>query len=166
MDTQAIIKALPEMLTQLAAFLVVFWVLKKFAFGSVFKVLDERRDKVKGDLAAAEKQRLDMETLRKEYELKLQGAEQEGRLKIQAAIAEGQRISAEIKEKAQQDAGVLVERAKQEIGRETEKARAMIRQQVVELSSAMAGKLLAKNLTSAENEKYVMELLSRTGDLS
>ena len=166
MDTQAIIKALPEMLTQLAAFLVVFWVLKKFAFGSVFKVLDERRDKVKDDLAAAEKQRLDMETLKKDYELKLQGAEQEGRLKIQAAIAEGQRIAAKIKEKAQQDAGVLVERAKQEIGRETEKARTMIRQQVVELSAAMAGKLLAKNLTSPENEKYVMELLSRTGDLS
>lgn len=166
MDTQAIIKALPEMATQLVAFLVVFWVLKKFAFGSVFKVLDERRDRVKADLAEAEKRRHEMEVLKKEYEQKLQAIEQEARLKVQAAVSDAQRIAAEIREKGQQDAGVLVERAKQEIQRESEKARALMKQQVVELSALMAAKLIGKNLTTAENEKYVLELLSKTGDLS
>jgi F-type H+-transporting ATPase subunit b len=166
MDTKVILAAVPEILTQLAAFLIVFFILKKFAFGTIFKALEARQKTIADSIHEAEKKKTELEALKKEYELKLQGIEQEGRLKIQAAIADGQRIAAEIKEKSQQDAGVLVERAKQEIRTETEKARAMMRQQVVELSAQMAGKLIVKNLANADNEKYVMELLSRTGDLS
>ena len=166
MDPKVILEALPEILTQLVAFLAVFFILKKYAFGTVFQMLEERQKTIASSIHEAEKKKTELEALKKEYELKLQGIEQEGRVKIQAAITEAQRIAAEIREKGQQDAGVLVERAKQEIRTETETARAMMRQQIVELSAQMAGKLIVKNLASADNEKYVMELLSRTGDLS
>ena len=43
MDPQVIREAIPEILTQLLAFLLVLWILKKYAFGAVFKILEERQ---------------------------------------------------------------------------------------------------------------------------
>lgn len=166
MDPKVILAALPEIITQLVAFLAVFLILKKFAFGSVFRSLDERQKTIAASIEDAARKAREMEVLKKDYEQRLQVIEQEARQKVQAAVGEGQRIAAEIREKAQADAAAQLERAKQEIQRESEKAQAVIRKQVVELSAQMAGKLIAKNLTTAENEKYVMELLSRTGDIS
>lgn len=166
MDPKVILAALPEIITQLVAFLAVFFILKKFAFGSVFQSLEERQKTIAASIEDAAQKAREMEVLKKDYEQRLQVIEQEARQKVQAAVTDGQRIAAEIRQKAQADASGQLERAKEEIRRETEKAQAVIRRQVVELSTQMAGKLIAKNLSSAENEKYVMELLSRTGDLS
>jgi F-type H+-transporting ATPase subunit b len=166
MDPKVILAALPEIITQLVAFLAVFFILKKFAFGSVFQSLDDRQKAIAVSIQDADRKRQEMEVLKKDYEQRLQVIEQEARQKIQASIADGQRIAAEIRDKAQADASGQLERAKLEIQRETEKAQAVIRQKVVELSAQMAGKLISKNLSTPENEKYVMELLSRTGDLS
>jgi F-type H+-transporting ATPase subunit b len=166
MDPKVILAALPEIITQLVAFLAVFFILKKFAFGSVFQSLDDRQKAIETSIKDADRKRQEMEVLKKDYEQRIQVIEQEARQKIQASIADGQRIAAEIRDKAQADAAGQLDRAKLEIQRETEKAQAVIRQKVVELSAQMAGKLIAKNLSTPENEKYVMELLSRTGDLS
>jgi len=166
MDPKVILAALPEILTQLIAFLVVFLILKKYAFGAIFRVLDERQEKIAASIQEVEDKRLELETLKKEYVQKLQDIEHEGRLRIQAAVTEGEQIAVDIREEARVDAAIQLERAKQEIRRETEGARALMRQEIVELSSLMAGKLIAKNLTNAENEKYVLELLSHTEGLS
>lgn len=166
MDPKVILAALPEIITQLVAFVAVFFILKKFAFGSVFASLEERQKTISASIDDAAKKAREMEVLKNDYEKRLQVIEQEARQKIQTAVGEGQRIADEIRQKAQGEAAAQLDRAKQEIRQETEKAQAVIRRQVVELSAQMAGKLIAKNLTNAENEKYVMELLSRTGDLS
>ena len=166
MDPQVIREAIPEILTQLLAFLLVLWILKKYAFGAVFKILEERQKTIAHSLDEAEKQRQDMESLRKDYEARIQVIEQEGRQKIQEAIQGGQRIAGEIREKAQTDAADQVERAKMEIAREVDKAKAVMRTQIVELSTIMAEKLLEKNLSTQENQKFVEEVLSRSEDLS
>ncbi|CAK0750268.1 ATP synthase subunit b [Gammaproteobacteria bacterium] len=166
MDPKVILAALPEILTQLVAFLVVFLILKKYAFGAIFRTLDERQEKIASSIQEAEDKRLEFESLKKEYEQKLQDIGHEGRVKMQAAVAEAEQIAEDIRERARADVAVQLERAKQEIQRETESARASMRQEVVELSSLIAGKLIAKNLTDADNEKYVLELLSHTERLS
>jgi len=165
MDPNAIIEALPEIITQLIGFGVVYLVLKKYAFGTVFQMIEERQKTIASSIEKAEQKRFAMESLKQEYEDKLQSVEQEVHSKIQLAIAEGQRIASEILEKAHHDAAARLEHAKLEIRRETDNARALVHQEVVELSSLIAGKLIAKNLSNEENEKYILDLLSHTGDL-
>jgi len=165
MDPNAIIEALPEIITQLIGFLVVYLVLKRYAFGVVFQMIEERQKTIASSIEKAEQKRLEMESLKKEYEERLQSVEQEVHSKIQLAIVEGQRIAEEIIEKAHRDATTRLAHAKLEIQRETDNARALVRQEVVELSTLIAGKLIAKNLSNDENEKYVLDLLSHTGDL-
>ncbi|CAK0764935.1 ATP synthase subunit b [Gammaproteobacteria bacterium] len=165
MDPNIIVAALPEILTQILGFLIVFFILKKYAFGTVFEMLDTRQKAIAALIEEAENKGIALESLKKEYEQKLYNIEQEAHLKIQVAVTEGQRIATEIREKAHADATAQLEYAKQEIKRETESARALVRQEVVELSSLMASKLIARNLSSADNEKYVLDLLSQTGEI-
>jgi F-type H+-transporting ATPase subunit b len=165
MDPNVIVAALPEILTQLFGFLAVFFVLKKYAFGTVFQMLDERQKTIASAIEDAEQKSLELESLKQDYELKLYTLEQDGHHKIQVAIAEGERIAAEIREKAHSDAAAQLDHAKSEIQRETESARALVRQEVVELSALMAGKLIAKNLSNEDNEKYILDLLSKSGEL-
>lgn len=153
-------QALPEILTQLVAFLLVLWILKKYAFGTVFSVLEERQKAIAKSLEDAEKKRLDMEVMRKDYEVRIRSIEQETRQKLQEAVLEGQRIAAEIRAKGQNDAAAQLERAKKEIERETEKAQFLVRKEIVELSALMAGKLIQKNLSDADNRKFVEEALA------
>lgn len=152
--------AIPEILTQLVAFLLVLWILKKYAFGTVFSALDERQKTIAQSLSDADRKRQEMETLRKDYEARLRVIEQEARQKLQEAIQDGQRMAAEIRAKAQADAAVQTERAKKEIEREAEKARYIVRQEIVELSTLMAGKLISKNLSDADNRGFVEKALA------
>jgi F-type H+-transporting ATPase subunit b len=165
MDPNVIIAALPEIFTQLVGFGIVYLVLRKYAFGAVFQVIDERQKTITSSIEKAELKRLEMESLKNEYEERLQDVEQEVHSKIQLAVAEGQRIADEIVKKAHHDAAARLEHAKFEIQRETDNARALVRQEVVELSTLMASKLIEKNLSNEENEKYVLDLLSHTGEL-
>lgn len=164
MDFQVIQEAIPEILTQLIAFLLVFWVLKKYAFGAVFNILEARQKTIAASLSDAEQKKNEMEKLKKDYEDRVHKIELEAREKIQAAIQDGERIAQGIRSRAQEDAQVQLERAKKEIEREVEKARAVMRLQIVNLGTLMAEKLVKKNLKSEENEKFIEEILAEAGE--
>jgi F-type H+-transporting ATPase subunit b len=166
MDIQVILNAIPEIVTQLVAFILVFFILKKYAFGAVFQMLEERQKTIEGSIAEAKKSQEDMALLKKDYEAKLHGIEQEGRKKIQEAINDSQRIAAEIKDKATADAEKQIAKAKAEINQEITKAKEVIRREVIELSTQIAAKVIEKNISAAENEKFIEGILDKTGDLS
>ena len=60
-----------NLLTTVVGFLLFVWVLAKFAWGPVLGLLDDRRNKIEGDYAAAEKNLTEAEQLKGEFELKL-----------------------------------------------------------------------------------------------
>jgi len=159
MDIQVLLDAVPEILTQLVAFLLVLWVLKKYAFSTVFNILSERRKNIAASLDEADAKKKEMEALKKEYEQRLQGIEQEGRKKVLEAVNEGQRLAGQIREKARADAAAQTERAKEDIAREVQKARIEIRNEIVEVSTRMAGRLIGKNLSDEENRRFVEKTL-------
>ncbi len=165
MDTQVIIDALPEILTQLFAFLLVFVVLKKYAFASVFQIIDDRKAAIQKSLDDAEASKSGLENLKKDYEVRMQSIDQDGRKKIQEAIQEGQRVAGEIRVKAQEEARSFTDRAQRDIAQEMDKAKEVIRRQIVELSTDIASKVVEKDLKNAENEKFIETLLEQAGDL-
>ena len=159
MNTQAFTQAIPEILSQLLGFVIVFFILKRFAFGSIFKILDARRDAIANALREIEQKKADLEKFEKEYRAKLQNIEHEARVKIQEAVQDGHRISREIREKATAESLAQVSRAKVEIEREIEKARVSLREQMVNLATHAAEKILRKHLNAKEDEHFVREAL-------
>ena len=155
MNTQVLLDALPEMATQLLGFLIVFFILKKFAFGSILGVLDAQRKHIEGDLAAAEHKRKEVEELEKEYRRRLNRIEQEAREKIQEASKIGMELAKDIQDKARQDSQKMVDRAKAEIDQDIAKARLSMRDDIVEISSLITERVLLEKLDAKEQEKLV-----------
>ena len=159
MHQEVFIRAIPEIVTQLVGFLIVFLILKKYAFGTLLRLIDERRRVIERDLKDAETRRAEAERLEAEYQAKLRLIEQEARAKILEAVGEANRVSREIREDARQEALKIIESSKADIANEVAKSRTLIRNEMVELSLRAAGRLIRKNLTDADNRELAKQAL-------
>jgi F-type H+-transporting ATPase subunit b len=146
---------IPQVVTQIIGFLLLVWLLRKFAWGPVLNLLDARRDAIAGQFAAAERAKAEAEGLRLKYEQEMRGIEQQARQKLQEAVSEGQRVGSEIKAQAQKDAAQRIERANDEIVREREKAKELVKEQVIRLSMRSAEKILRQKLDDQTHRAMV-----------
>jgi F-type H+-transporting ATPase subunit b len=155
-----------QVLTQILGFLLMLWILRKYAWGPVLNMLEERRQKIAGEFQEADRRKAEADGLKAKYEQDLRGIEAERRLRIQEGIAEGQRVAGEIHAQAQKDAMERVARADDEIAREREKAKEMLKEQVIRLSMRSAEKILRQKLDDASQRKLLSEFIDEVGALS
>src|SRR5947199_59849 len=95
---------LSQILSQIIAFLITLWILKKFAWKPLMGVMDERRNKIKSEFDYIENQKTEVKKLADEYEERLANADAKARIKIQEAIDEGRKISQEIQDESHNQA--------------------------------------------------------------
>jgi len=156
---------IPQVATQILGFLLLVWILSKFAWGPVLKGLEARRQRIAGDYQAADQAKADAQELKGAYEQKLRGADTEARGRIQAAVAEGEKVASEIKAQAQTEAQQRLQRAQDEIEREREKAKELLKEQVVTLSIRTAEKILRSKLDDPAQRKLAGEFIDQVGAL-
>ena len=88
---EMVMPKLPQLLTTALGFLFFVWILAKFAWGPILGLLDERRGKIDGDYAAAEKNLAEAEQLKGEFELKLADIKTIQREMVQEAVKKGEK---------------------------------------------------------------------------
>ncbi len=148
-------QTLAQIFSQIIAFLVFFWILKKFAWKPLIALLDERRQRIEAEFDYLEKQKLQLQELRDEYENRLKTVESEARAKIQEAIREGRRIAREITDSAREEGQQILTRARQSIELEMAKARIDLRDEVVELVIRTTEKLLQECLDEQKQRELI-----------
>ncbi len=142
-------------------FLVLLWVLWKFAWPGILKATLEREQKIKSQLAEAEKLNADAKAALAEG-ARLQA---EARASAQALLAEAkaavekERATAVDKIKLEQDA--LIERARRDIAAEKETAIADLRREAVDLALGAAAKVIGQRLDSEADKKIVLDYLAK-----
>jgi F-type H+-transporting ATPase subunit b len=72
--------------SQAVAFLLLYLLMRKFAFAPIQQILREREERVRKAIEDAERQRAEMERLRSEYEQRLARIEEEARARLQEAM--------------------------------------------------------------------------------
>ena len=150
---------LPEVFVQLVAFLIVFGVLKKFAWKPLLSIIRSRRERFESEWGGIEKTKQDIAALQKDYQSHLQKIEEEARAKMQEAILEGRRLAREIQEKARLESQSSFEKAKANIELEVQKAKHALREEVAALSIRVAEKILTEKMDGAAQEKKALESL-------
>ena len=143
----------------LGIFVIVVIVLGKFAWGPILALLQQREEFIHRALSDAKRDRDEAEARLKEYSAKLQRAQSEAATMIDEARRDTQRLREEMKEKAKVDADIVVKNAERQIQLETTRALQQIRQEAVDLSVAIASKLLQRNISKEDNEKLIDEAL-------
>lgn len=163
MDNSHILK---EIAVQILGFGIVFLILKKFAWGSILKMIDDRQKKIQDEFAGIEDQKRKFEELEKDYRRRLDQIEQEARVKIQEAAQIGQHLAKDIQEKARLDAQKMVERAETEIKQDFAKARLSMRDEIVEISSLITEKILKEKMDQGQHKKLVDQFIKELEKVS
>ncbi len=145
---------------QVVNFLLILWLLNRFAFRRILGMLDERRNKIAKGLEDAESAARDRELALAERE----AAVAEARKEAQAMIARATKIAedsrAEIVAQAREEAEKVGARAREEIVAEKERAMLELRSHVADLALAAAGKLVRSEMDSASQRRMVEQFLS------
>jgi len=140
-------------------FLLVLFLLSKFAWKPLLKVLQEREDEIKSSLKDAEVAKTELEKVNLESEKILNNARAEAR-KIQAeskSVSEKQRD--EIIHKAKEEAKKIVVNAESQIKMEKDLAIKQIQEKVIDLTFSISEKVIKKNLTTDDNQKIIKDSL-------
>jgi F-type H+-transporting ATPase subunit b len=149
-------------LTQILGFLVLVWILGRYARGPVVAQLEARRSRIAAEFEDAVRRQKEADAQKAKYEQELRGIESQARQRMLEAVAEGQRVAAEIKAQAQADAAARIARADEEIAHDQEKARELLKRQVAELSIRTAEKILRAKLDEpgqrALVERFIAEV--------
>ncbi len=141
-------------------FVIMLIILYPTAWKNVLAGLKAREDRIRNDIADAEKAREKAEASLKEYQAQLATAEAKVREMLSAAAAEGERIATAIKMQAQQEAEAAKERAVKEIEASKRQAIQEIYAEAANLSVAVAEKILRRNLNADDQRELVNRSLA------
>ena len=141
-------------------FLVVFFILWRWGFPSIIKMVNERKNYIDESLAKAEEANLRLAKIQKQGEERLMEAREKQAQILREASQTRDTIVEQAQEKAHEESARILSEAKAEIESQKQAAIRDIRTQVAELSVQIAEKILRKQLTtSAEQAKLIDSLL-------
>lgn len=139
-----------------AVFLVLLFVLRKWAWRPIVQALQAREDGIKKDIEEAKKSRQDAEELLGKYQKQLDDARKEAQKLISDATARADALHEEKKAKVEAEAQSIIEKAKADIELERQKAAQELRQEVVEIAITAASKVIGQAL-KAEDHRDLIE---------
>jgi F-type H+-transporting ATPase subunit b len=135
-----------EIIAGLLAFGIIFAVAWKFALPALQAIIEKRQAAVRTDLEAAEKSKVEAESLLDDYKAQVAGAKGEASEIVAQARDAGEAVKADIIARAEAEADQIRARASEEIVSERERATADLRRQVAELSIDVAEKVVGASL--------------------
>ena len=145
-------------------FLILMILLKKFAWGPLMGIMQEREELVAKDIDAAEKARKETQAILEEQKALLKEARTEAQSIIEGAKKQGDATREEIVNAARAEADRLKESAVRDIEAEKEKAIAAVREEVVSLSVLAASKVLGKEISEADNSELIKQTIAKAGE--
>ena len=140
--------------------LVLFLFLKKFLFGRIQNIMDQRAAAVQADLDQAKASK---EEAHQQYEDTLSGAKQEASTIIANARTAAKEQGNQITEQAQQEASRMIQNAQKEIDAERQNTLAGAQKEIADLALAAAAKLVEGKMDDAENRNLVDAFLKEEG---
>ena len=146
------------------SFLLLIFLVKKYAWGNITSVLDERAEKISSDIDGAEEARKKAEELASKREAELAGSRTEAKMIIENAKETAEKSKADILAEAKLEAGRLKEKANQEIAQDKAEALQSVKGDVADLTISLAGKIISKNLDSQGHKELIDQYIDQLGE--
>jgi len=139
----------------IVTFLVLVALLARFAWRPLLDALEKRQDTIRKSLDDARQAKEELQRLQVESARILAEARHEAAGIISSTRSDAARFADEMKQKARADAEALVKSAQREIDTQTARAVQSIRREAIDLSVAVAGKILRRDISRADNERLI-----------
>lgn len=146
------------------AMFFLFMFASHFLFNPVRKMLQDRQDKIKGELEQAAADQKSAQESRKLYEEKLAAAGKEAEAILTDARKRGMENEARIVAEAKEEAAKIVDRARVEAELEKKKMADEVKREMIAVASVMAAKIVAANIDANAQHELIEETLKEIGD--
>jgi F-type H+-transporting ATPase subunit b len=144
----------------LVTFLLLLFVLSKYAWGPILLAMNAREARIKSDLEHARREREDVQRLVEEHRALVTLARKERADAVESGRQDAERLKTEILEDARKQREQLMQQAHGQIEAGLRHARAELKSEVADLAIQAAGKLLGRNLDDATQRRLVEDYLA------
>ena len=146
---------LSQFVSHTIGFLITVWILKKYAWGPLLALMDERREKIAGEFDSIEIEKSKVAQQQDEYEAKMKEVDNERRARLVEAVEEGKKVAADIKATAQEEVKQLRTKAQADLVREVAKAKVQLKSDMIEITMAAAGHVIRERLDDAKHRELI-----------
>ena len=147
------------MIWTLITFGIAVFVLWRYAFGPVQRIIDQRRAMIQESMDAAEETRAEAHRLLEEYKVTLAQVRSEASGIVERARLAGDAAKAELVDEARRQSDRIIEKAHEQVERETRTALRELRAEVAELTALATEKVTMRSLTEADHQRLVDDAL-------
>ena len=153
---------LPQLIAQVANFIVLLLILRFTLYKPVLRMLDQRRERIAEGLGAAEQARAEASDAQE----RIQGQLDEARGQGQEIVANAQQVAARIQDDARQqaerDREAAAQRSLQEIQLERDRAIADLRAEFAEITVTAAERVIRESLDDDAHQRIIEETLAES----
>ena len=144
--------------------LVMFTFLSYLLFKPVRKLLEDRKQRVADEQESAKNDRKEAAVFKEEYEQKLKEIDKEAQAILSEARKKAMKTENEIVAEAKEEAARIITRANNEIELERKRALDDMKQEMIAIASAMAGKVVAASIDTSVQDELIEETLKEMGE--
>ncbi len=148
----------------LANLIVLYLLMKKYLFGPVKKMIDDRQKEIDGLYADANQSKADAAELKDQYETRLAEANEEKEEILRNAYRKAQLREEEILREAQDKAAQTMKRADEQIELEKKRALNEIKDDVSTMAVDIASAVLARDIQGKEHSALIDSFIENLGE--
>ena len=143
---------------------VLFLVMSYNLFNPVRKMLEDRKNRIKGDLESARLDKEDARALKQQYEEKLKNIDKEAEQILSDARQRALKNETKIIDDAKEEAARVIRRANEDAELEKKRVVDEVKQEMIQIAAMMAGKVVASSIDTTIQNSLVDETLKEIGD--
>jgi F-type H+-transporting ATPase subunit b len=161
-----ILPATSEIVWASISFLLLFFLLAKFAWPGIKKGLQARSDRIRESLDEAERAKTEAETVLDEYQRQLADAKSEAARIIEEARQTADNLRQDLRRQAEAEVAEVKQRAQEDIQAQVDRAMADLRGQVADLAIELAEKVVERSLDRDTQMALIDSFISQVGSTS
>jgi F-type H+-transporting ATPase subunit b len=158
-DPKDLYPHLNELIVGAIAFFVLFFFMWRWVLPRLNAILEERRQKIQGEMEQAEATRREAEKLQEEYRQQLAGAREEANRTIEEARATAEQLRRDLQARAEEEAQATVGRAQEEIRAERDRAFEELRAQIASIAVGLAERVVGQALDGQAHQRLIDEFI-------
>ena len=153
-----------SILISLANLTILFLILKRFLFKPVQNMLNTRRNEIDSQYDAATNAKQNAEQMQSELTERLAGAKQEAESIVKEAADIAKARGDKIVEDAKATADGILRQAEADAELERKRVGENIKEQIVDVSTALAEKMLEREVNADDHKALIDDFISKIGD--
>ena len=147
-----------------AAVLALCFLMSSILFNPARKFLKDRQDRIANDISTAKQDKENAELLKQEYEEKLKNIDKEAEAILSEARQKAIKNEGKIIDEAKAEASRIIKRAQEEAELEKKHAMDDMKQEMIQIASLMAQKVVAASINTEIQDTLVEETLKEMGE--